>query len=54
LPLFVSTLAPRRLERQESRLEQRKSLGHDTKTNIKNKIEEMEKLDEEDFDKLRV
>jgi voltage-gated potassium channel len=50
--LLVSTLAQRRLEKEESRLEQRRLLGHDAKTIIKSKIEEMEKLTEEDFDTL--
>jgi len=50
--LFVSTLAQRRLEKEESRLEQRKLLGHETKTIIKDKIEGIEKLTEEDFDIL--
>jgi voltage-gated potassium channel len=55
--LFVSTLARRRLQRTESRLEsktelQPSSLGHEMKISIKNKIERIEKLTEEDFDTL--
>lgn len=50
--LFVSTLAQRKLEREESRLEKGKLLGHDTKAIIRKKIEEIEKLTEEDFDTL--
>jgi hypothetical protein len=50
--LFVSTLAQRRLEKEESKLERRSSLGDNTKTTIKNKIEGIEKLTEEDFEIL--
>jgi Ion channel len=41
--LFVSTLAQRKLEWEESRLEQRRLFGHDTKNIIKKRIEEIEK-----------
>jgi voltage-gated potassium channel len=36
--LFVSTLAQRKLDREESRFKQRRLLGHDTKNIIKRKI----------------
>jgi hypothetical protein len=50
--LLVGTLSNRRLQRLESRLTskaevQRRLLGDETKTAIKNKIEEIEKLTEE-------
>jgi voltage-gated potassium channel len=50
--LLVGTLSNRRLQRVESRLTsktevQRRLLGDETKTAIKNKIEEIEKLTEE-------
>ena len=55
--LLISTFAKRRLKRAESRLKSKTELqpsllGHDTKTAIKNKIEGIEKLTEEDFDTL--
>lgn len=55
--LLISTFAKRRLKRAESRLKSKTELqpsllGHDTKTAIKSKIEEIEKLTEEDFDTL--
>ena len=50
--LLVSTLAQRKLEREESRLEQRRLLGHDTKNIIKKQIEQIEKLTEKDRDTL--
>jgi hypothetical protein len=55
--LFVSTLAQRRLQRAESTLKSKTErqpslLGHETKTSIKNKIEGIENLTEEDFDTL--
>jgi predicted RNA-binding Zn-ribbon protein involved in translation (DUF1610 family) len=55
--LLVSTLAQRRLRRSESRLKSKTELqpillGHETKTAIKNKIEGIENLTEEDFDTL--
>ncbi len=55
--LLVGTLSQRRLQRVESRLKsktevQPRLLGDETKTAIKNKIEGIEKLTEEDFDAL--
>jgi voltage-gated potassium channel len=55
--LFVSTLAHRRMQRAELRLEsktepQSNLLGHETKTTLKNKIDEIENLTQEDFDSL--
>ena len=55
--LLVSTLAQRRMQRAESRLKSKTELqpillGHETKTAIKNKIEGIENLTEEDFDTL--
>lgn len=55
--LLVSNLAQRRLRPTESRVESKtelkpRSLGYETKTGIKNKIEEIENLTEGDFDNL--
>jgi voltage-gated potassium channel len=55
--LLVSTLAQRRLQRTESRLKSKTELqpsllGHETKKAIKNKIDGIEKLTEEDFEIL--
>jgi voltage-gated potassium channel len=50
--LFVSTLAQRRVEKTESRLNQSNLSGYETKTTLKEKIEGIEKLTEEDFDTL--
>lgn len=55
--LLLSTLAQRRLKRAESRLESKTIpqpvlLGDDTKATIKNKIDGIENLTEEDFDTL--
>jgi voltage-gated potassium channel len=56
--LFVSTLARRRLQRAESRVESKTEplrsnvLGYETKTFLKNKIDGIESLTEEDFDNL--
>jgi voltage-gated potassium channel len=56
--LFVSTLARRRLQRTESRLESKTEplrsnvLGYETKTSLKSKIDEIENLAQEDFDNL--
>jgi voltage-gated potassium channel len=47
--LFVSTLAQRRLHRAESRLESKSSsLSYETKTAIKNKIDGIQNLTEDD------
>lgn len=56
---FLGMVSQRRLRRVESRFEsktevQTRSLGDETKTAIKNKIEGIEKLTEEDFDTLIV
>jgi voltage-gated potassium channel len=55
--LLVSTLAQTRLQRAESRLKsktqpQASLLGHEMKTSIKNKIDGLETLTEEDFNIL--
>ena len=55
--VFVSTLAQRRFKRAESRFKattefQPTLQGDESKRAIKNKIDEIEKLTEEDFDKL--
>jgi hypothetical protein len=55
--LFVSTLAQRRFKRAESRFKATTEVqptlrGDESKRAIKNKIDEIEKLTEEDFDKL--
>ena len=55
--LLLDTLSQRRLQRIESRLKskteiQHRLLGDETKAAIKNKIEGLEKLTEEDFDTL--
>jgi rubrerythrin len=55
--LFVSTLAERRFKRAESRFKSTTEVqltlqGHEFKRDIKNKIDEIEMLNEEDFDKL--
>ncbi len=55
--LLVGTLSQRRLQRIESRLKstievQARLLVDETKTAIKNKIEELENLTDEDFDTL--
>ena len=56
--LFVSTLARRRLQRAESRVESKTEplrtnvIGYETKTFLKNKIDGMKSLTEEDFDNL--
>jgi len=55
--LLLSTLAQRRLTRAESRLESKTIpqpvlIGDDTKATIKNKIDGIENLTEEDFDAL--
>ena len=56
--LFVSTLARRRLQRAESRLESKTEplrsnvLGYETKTSLKSKIDGIENLAQEDFDNL--
>ena len=55
--LLVSTLAQRRLKRAESRVESKTKpqpvlLGDDTRATIKNKIDGIENLTEEDFDTL--
>jgi voltage-gated potassium channel len=55
--LFVSTLAERRFKRAESRFKSTAQVeltlqGHEFKRAIKNKIDEIEMLNEEDFDKL--
>lgn len=58
LTLLISTFAHRRLERIESRLKSRTELPSlivdQTKVTIKSKIEEIEKLTDEDFDILIV
>jgi voltage-gated potassium channel len=55
--LFVSTLAQRRFKRAESRFKATTEVqptlqGDESKRAIKNKIDEIEKLTEEDFNKL--
>ena len=55
--LLVGTLSQRRFKRAESRLKSRTevqlaSQGYESKGAIKNQIDEMERLTEEDFDKL--
>jgi voltage-gated potassium channel len=56
---FLGTITMRRLQRIESRFESEKEvqprlLGDETKTAVKNKIEVIDKLTEEDFDTLIV
>src|SRR5215831_15937408 len=55
--LLVGTLSQRRFKRAESRLKSRTEVqptleGHEPKGAIKNQIDKMERLTEEDFDKL--
>jgi len=57
--LLISALSQRRLQRVQSRLKlktevQQRLLGDETKTALKNKIEEIEKLTDEDFEALIV
>lgn len=50
--LFVSTLAQRRVEKTESRLDESSLSGYETKTILKEKIDRIENLTDEDFDTL--